>query len=1013
MIRSSQSQTKPHSIVVGRDPERQQLRDLFGQTAAGQGSFALVTGEAGIGKTTLIEELIRYAVGHGALVLSGHCYDLTTTPPYGPWIEVTHSPVPDELPQLPDEIRSGNGLAGVDSKDALFDMMVGFLHSLARERPLIVVLEDMHWADSASLELLRFFARQLDQIPALLLVTWRDDEITRRHELYQLLPVLLRETPAERIQLQRLDAEAIAALVATRFDLGSYDELRLVNYLDRLGEGNPFFISELLQTLQDRRLMQNINDSWLLGELDDTRVPPVVRQVIESRLDRLQPETLQVLQLAAVIGQDVPVNLWAQLADLPDTAFDSAIAEALDAHLLAPAHGSESFSFSHALVREALYDQVMPTRRRGYHRRIGESLAGQPRPTPDTVAHHFQQAGDPRACEWHIRAGYRAERGYAWAMAARSYEAALPYLEADDSRRSERGWLLHHIGQLLSYSRTTQAAAYLEDALQIAIDVHDRALEAFSLADLGMAHGFGRRPGFIRQGIEELESGITALLQLTAEDIQDGVGKRESLFSSDPAWPLSDTTIDIEVTMRQGVLAYRLAHVGRYREAIQLGRTLESCERNYLDYPSRANGIHRSPYYGLADSYAAYGQVKEARQAYARARELAISSGNDVVGVSVSINEFRKLIVPFDGGNAKVRKRALDRLVDLLDRSTGILKAGDFGQSMYREIRFPEEVYRRYLDGDWESARPLAATQVAEYPGQRGQRSIYFQALLARQQGDVELAWECIYDVLPQGPETIPGDCEMFIATGAQRIAAELALDAGDIDLARSWIRAHERWIEWSGSVLGRSEGALLRARLHRETGETSHARRHGGRAVSLASDPRQPLALIAAQRFLGRLAIDGSRFERAEGFLQQSLDLAMACEIPHERAGTLLAFAELHAEQGRQAEARSVLMEVREICEAMGATLLLSQVRALEKVLDANQLLVRYPGGLSPREAEVLVLVAQGLTNAEVGNQLFISPRTVGHHLQSIYGKLGVSSRAAASSFAVEHGLSAFVADG
>ncbi len=239
------------------------------------------------------------------------------------------------------------------------------------------------------------------------------------------------------------------------------------------------------------------------------------------------------------------------------------------------------------------------------------------------------------------------------------------------------------------------------------------------------------------------------------------------------------------------------------------------------------------------------------------------------------------------------------------------------------------------------------------------------------------------------------------------RLAAELLLDAADLAQAHEWLLAHDRWLAWSGAVLGQSEGQALWAQYHWHAGAIDKARAHAERALAHASDPRQPLALLAAHRLLGELDTETERYEDATRHLDDALTLADACHAPYERALTLLAMAALRAATGEVGQARTLLDEVRTVCEPLSAKPTLARVAALAERLAATPTAVpAYPAGLSAREVEVLRLVAQGLTNPQVARQLFLSPRTVEQHLRSVYNKLGVSSRAAASTFAVQHGL-------
>jgi DNA-binding CsgD family transcriptional regulator len=240
-----------------------------------------------------------------------------------------------------------------------------------------------------------------------------------------------------------------------------------------------------------------------------------------------------------------------------------------------------------------------------------------------------------------------------------------------------------------------------------------------------------------------------------------------------------------------------------------------------------------------------------------------------------------------------------------------------------------------------------------------------------------------------------------------QRLAAQLALDEGDLVRAKEWLEADRRWRAWSGTVLGQSEAAALWARYYQQAGEGTQAYMSAQSALAHATAPRQPLALLAAHRLLGELDTDAGRYDEAARHLDESLRLADACAAPYERALTLLAIAELRAATGDGAAALVALDETRTICTPLGAKSALARADALAGQLSVEPMRTpQYPGGLSAREVEVLRLVAQGMTDGQVAERLFLSPRTVGQHLRNIYNKLGVSTRNAAATFAYEHGL-------
>ena len=271
-------------LLVGRERELATLRAAFDAALTGRGSLMLIGGEAGIGKTALAEALLAGAVTQGALVLVGRCYDLSETPPYGPWTEALgRAPVADDLPPLPLAVlpsgRDGEALA---SQEAILRRVRDYLAALAARRPLVLLLDDLHWADPASLDLLRVVGRQLGTLPLLALVTYRTDEVVRAHPLASLLPTLVREARAERLDLRPLDGMAIGALIAARYPLGAPDRERLVGYLAGRTEGNAFFLGELLRTLQGEGLLYQDDTGWTLGDLERAPLPVLLRRMCQK-----------------------------------------------------------------------------------------------------------------------------------------------------------------------------------------------------------------------------------------------------------------------------------------------------------------------------------------------------------------------------------------------------------------------------------------------------------------------------------------------------------------------------------------------------------------------------------------------------------------------------------------------------------------------------------------------------------------------------------------------------------
>jgi DNA-binding CsgD family transcriptional regulator len=308
------------------------------------------------------------------------------------------------------------------------------------------------------------------------------------------------------------------------------------------------------------------------------------------------------------------------------------------------------------------------------------------------------------------------------------------------------------------------------------------------------------------------------------------------------------------------------------------------------------------------------------------------------------------------------------------------------------------------LTGRWAEADELGACLP---PGGWGAPRQLFTAVvlgpLARLRGELGAAWSVVRAEFPAGPATPPGDSRALIGLHLQCLATDLALDAADLPAARAWLDAHDRWLAWCGAILGSSEGQMRWARYHRLAGDGRAARRHAEAALTMARAPRQPLALLAAHRLLGELAMDGGHAVDAEHHLHAAMALAEACASPYERASTLLVLAELALGRGDTAVAVLRLVAARAIAETLGALPLLARLNALACALPAEA--DAHSGNtLTGREREVAALVAEGRSNRTIASALSIGERTVETHIGHILAKLGGASRAQIAAWAVEH---------
>lgn len=939
----------------------------------------MISGEAGIGKTALAAVLCREAVDTGVRAVTGHSYDRTQTPPYGPWIQIA-----ERVAAHPDTYSAPiPRLDGATSQPDLFLQARNFITSLSAERPLLLVLEDLHWADSASIDLLRFIARGLGDLPILLVASYRGEDVDRSHPLSATVPLLAREAPTERLNLRPLDVAAAQALVGARRELGKSTVQRLGAYLIERTEGNALFMVELLRSLEENGQIELFDGESYAQVIAQTPVPALLRQIVDDRLARLGDETAALLAIAAVVGQEVPLAVWQAVTRASEETLLAAVERAEAAHLVTASARADALRFSHALIHDVLYEHVPGLRRLRLHLKVAEALIEQPVPDPDAVAYHFQRAGDGRAAEWLVRAAERAEDAYALVTAVERYEAAIPLLDAQEGDAVERGWLRLLLATLRRHEDWDRATAWVEDAIRLAALAEEPSLGARAQALLGLLisyrgdyHGSMATLTVALDRIDRLPPGTGSAL------------RRERL---------------VDKVVNHGTLIGGFAYSGRLTEARSRG------ERYLTQFAAGAttsieHGAIADAHMGLALAYAFQGEPEQARRSYAATVAAYHASDNHMLALANLRRELILAVLPYQADDLAER----ERIVVAAERTAAwVLERGAHGNpNLPRYVRVPLLV----LEGRWKDAREiLDLPDPSELASLSRVRPIYL-GMLARAQGDAETAWRCVHDIKPIRPVSEPGGEYGPLPLHMQRLAVELALDAGDLVAARWWLDLHQRWLDFMEATLGRSEGEVLEAQWHRATGDVARAREHAERALVHATSPRQPLALLAAHRMQGILDANAGEYASAELQFSSAIALAEACMAPYERALTLLAQAELAIAQNDRTAATTLLDEVHNICVPLDARLVLSRVELIQAKLSADRnsagVRKKFPAGLTAREVDVLRFVAAGLSNAEIAERLFLSPNTVKVHVSRLLSKIGVHNRAAATEFAFRHGI-------
>ena len=474
---------------VGRRDARSRLSEAWDDAAAGTLRIACLAGEPGIGKTRLAAELAARLHAGGAIVLYGRS-DEETLVPHQPFVEALErllreasaqeredliGPHRGDLARLLPALEAGDaapqGAEGATARYRAFEAARALVEAAAARRPTLLVLDDLHWADPATLLLLRHLGRMVDRAPVLVLVTYRDTEVDRAHPLAAALADLRREHPLVTIALEGLSDDEVADLLGA--------DRELAGALRERTDGNPFFLGEV---------SRHLREAGGAGE----GLPPGVKEVIGRRLDRLGDDAVEVLTSAALAGEEIDLALLEDLHG-PDEAL-RAVERGGDAGLLVERGPGGRQAFAHALVAETLEDGASAARRARLHARIADALEARPGAGPAEIAHHLVAAGtaaDPdRTVRWSAAAAEQATALSADSEAAEHYERALAALPAGDPRRGELG---ARLGDALNRSgaRGAARAAFLEAAARAraAADAGLLARSALGAGGLGVTIG--------------------------------------------------------------------------------------------------------------------------------------------------------------------------------------------------------------------------------------------------------------------------------------------------------------------------------------------------------------------------------------------------------------------------------------------------------------------------------------------------------------------------------------------
>ena len=988
--------------MVGREPEQATLRSLLPESPESSGHFALIGGEAGIGKSALSQDLALEANRRGILVFSAYCFDREHAGPYAPWLDLCRIIGRSSKigAQPPDAFRHGV-LGVVTDRAGLYAEMQTFLQDAAHERPLLILLEDLHWADPASIEMLRFLAAEIATNAILLVGTYRQTEIGREHPLYRAIPALIRESGALRIDLRQLDDDALNVYLDRRYTLSPLDRPRLMRYLSLHSDGNPFFLTELLRALEQDGLLVQSGGRTALGALDRVVVPPLVRQVIDSRTARLDDQTRNALEIAALLGQHVPIRTWAELTGLSQSNLIDTIERLSDLHIIAADQDGTHFRFDHALTQEAIYAGIIPPKRRQWHGQIAEHLAEDGTVDPDIIALHFREAGDLRALIWWERAAERARRAYAWTTAAEMVREAIQALGDDNADLDRRRELMFRFAYFMRFSDPERGA----DAMAGAGLVDQRNQETASQAEIRFIRGILLfYAEHCAEGVSEMRAALDLIEEASGAPISmsppvrmwainllsagaEGVNESQRAFR--------DRVASAGFDSLHAVFPWYQAVSGQIKPALAMAQSLLSATHDVALEPDWTLACQAFAYYGEAVALGTLGDAAGATIAWSACHDRFARVDHFALLAFAQVTAIHDVAITYRAGDPAERRQLALATELSIGRAGGALRPGASPRLAWLPVLV--------LDGRWPEADAILAN--CDEPGNvilaRAPREA--RAILAAARGHPEIAWDEIRRTLPQGAETAPGDCILTQGMMFQRLAARLALQSGEVDLAARWQRAHNRWEAETGALLGVPDARLLQGEICRHLGDRAEALRCASEAREVAVSLHLPLDHLRAARFLGRLALESGDLTESGRCLEESISLAETCEAAYERVLTLVERCRLLIERGEFTPAALDHAEIEHEILRLGAAPLIPISQSLAEAIAAGNDQLATPFGLTPRELETLRLVCQGHTDREIADTLFISPHTASTHVKHVLAKLGVSSRRAARAVATD----------
>jgi DNA-binding NarL/FixJ family response regulator len=989
-------------ITIGRDPHLAAVDRLLDQLIAGSGQTLLVAGEAGIGKSRLVAETKARAAERGVLVLQGQCFETDRSLPYAPFVDLLRgfttshpnlaSAELEVLPELVDgplivslggggsrapagPLPAGSTSEPEQQKRRLFRALTQLIGDLAQLQAVLLVVEDIHWADETSLELLRALARTAVQRRLLVVLTYRNDEVD--DSLRGLLTALDRERLSVELRLQRLTLAELDAMLHAIFEATRPGRAEFVDLLYGLTEGNPFFIEEVLRALVGAGDIFLEDGGWNRKPVSELRVPRSVDDAVQRRSAQLSPAARDAIAIAAVAGRRFDFELLSALTGHDEATLLLIVKQLIEAGLVAE-ESADQLAFRHALTRQAIHGGLLARERRALHRRVAEALEQLGRGSSDDaaadLAYHFAEAGmaEP-ALGYARRAGARALRMYAPHAALGQLTRALDMtrqlgVAADPELFRLRAQAHDFAGDFSS------ANADLDAARQAARARGDREAEWRALLDQGLlwaGRDYARSGAYANEALELARAiGDERLLAQTLNRVgnwhmnQDELG--EAMRYHQQALGLFEALGDergrAETLDLLGMASSTdpIGSAGYYAEAIPLLRKLDDRQRLVTSLSMRmvANGAYLYDTAPIPTEVVSFDEAKACGEEALRiAREIEWSAGESFVSWEIGL-----WLGPRGAyGEALQHAQAGLDIATQIDHRQWMAGAWLTLGFIHTDI-YALELAERELTASLALAREVSSANFIRV----GAGELATTYLVQRRLDDAAALLDSVVD--PEMPMETGGQRMCWASVVDLQLArgdAARALDIADRLAATARPGVAARLAHARGealAALGRPAEAVdvLRAGL-----DAAHRRASRGRAWRIQA------TLARVLRTLGRRDEAEQVLTAARAVLH---DLALEIPNPDLRDGFVRATSAI-------------------VPPAPAAT-------------PARVAKERF-GGLTGREREVARLIARGLSNRAIADHLVLGERTIESYVGNILSKLGFTSRTQIAAWAVETGLS------